>query len=129
MQPLSLVSRGAAFQSTRGRGQVRDSEAQPASSETRAVERDERGWPILRSASTEPCDGAHPATGSPCVLDDHAGYHRDVSGDEWLDGANQAWWEHEACRAYHPQTNQPCVLGQHKSYHRDFDGMPWLDDD
>lgn len=50
------------------------------------VERDARGWPILRpSDGTQPCDGANPMTGRGCVIGYHQGYHRDASGARWLD--------------------------------------------
>lgn len=45
----------------------------------------DRVWPALSASRTEPCDGAHPETGQPCVLGYHAGFHRDASGVEWLD--------------------------------------------
>jgi hypothetical protein len=50
-----------------------------------AVERDSRGWPILRPSRSGPCDGLNPLTGRGCLLGDHQGYHRDDSGAEWLD--------------------------------------------
>lgn len=49
------------------------------------VEKDASGWPILRSAKDLDCDGKNPATGRPCVLGYHRGYHRDDAGAQWLD--------------------------------------------
>jgi len=43
------------------------------------------GWPELSASWTEPCDGLNPMTERPCVLGYHDGYHRDVTGAEWLD--------------------------------------------
>jgi len=31
------------------------------------------------------CDGENPATGRPCLLGQHKGFHRDDAGAEWLD--------------------------------------------
>lgn len=45
----------------------------------------DRAWPELRASRTEPCDGSNPDTGQPCVLGWHSGYHREASGQEWLD--------------------------------------------
>lgn len=47
------------------------------------LERDARGWPILRPAM--PCDGRNPMTGRTCTNGEHQGYHRDAAGVEWLD--------------------------------------------
>lgn len=44
-----------------------------------------RAWPVLRSASPDPCDGRNPMTDRLCLLGHHAGYHRDEVGAEWLD--------------------------------------------
>jgi hypothetical protein len=49
------------------------------------VQRDARGWPILRPSRSGPCEGRNPMTGGICLLGDHEGYHRDDSGAEWLD--------------------------------------------
>ncbi len=46
---------------------------------------DDRRWPALSASRTEPCDGVQPETERPCVLGHHGGYHRDLSGAEWLD--------------------------------------------
>jgi hypothetical protein len=42
-------------------------------------------WPALKAAQDLACDGKHPATGRPCVLGHHQGYHRDKTEAEWLD--------------------------------------------
>ncbi|WP_432891682.1 hypothetical protein ACQPYH_15265 [Kribbella sp. CA-245084] len=52
---------------------------------TSATGTDDRSWPVLKAALTEPCDGCNPITGRPCTLGHHSGYHRDSSGTEWLD--------------------------------------------
>ena len=49
------------------------------------VEKDSRGWPILRSAQDLDCDGKNLTTGRICVLGYHQGFHRDDTGAEWLD--------------------------------------------
>ena len=49
------------------------------------IEKDSRGWPILRSAQDLNCDGKNPMTGRICVLGYHQGFHRDDTGVEWLD--------------------------------------------
>lgn len=49
------------------------------------METDERGWPILRSAHELDCDGVNPFTERSCTRGHHDGYHRDVTGAEWLD--------------------------------------------
>ncbi|GAA1593283.1 hypothetical protein GCM10009789_54140 [Kribbella sancticallisti] len=49
------------------------------------VEKDSKGWPILRSAQDLDCDGKNPTTGRTCVLGYHRGNHRDETGTEWLD--------------------------------------------
>lgn len=49
------------------------------------VEKDSKGWPILRSAQDLACDGKNLMTGRTCLLGHHAGYHRDETGAEWLD--------------------------------------------
>ncbi len=54
-----------------------------AQATTGGIERDSRGWPILRAS--ELCEGCNPMTGLSCVGGDHKGYHRDASGAEWLD--------------------------------------------
>ena len=54
------------------------------------VEKDSKGWPILRSAQEFDCDGKNPMTGRICVLGDHQGYHRDEIGAEWLDDGDLA---------------------------------------
>ncbi|MEV6894273.1 hypothetical protein [Kribbella sp. NPDC051137] len=43
------------------------------------------GWPELRAADPDPCDSSNPSTDRPCVLGYHNGYHRDMTGAEWLD--------------------------------------------
>lgn len=48
-----------------------------------ATQPDNRSWPVLGASRTEPCDAYHPATGRPCVLGYHDGYHREMSGVEW----------------------------------------------
>jgi hypothetical protein len=40
-------------------------------------------WPDFHPARL--CDGRNPMTGRPCRLGEHAGYHQDVTGAEWLD--------------------------------------------
>lgn len=56
-----------------------------------AVEKDAKGWPILRSAQEVDCDGKNPMTGRICLRDaSHQGYHRDDSGAEWLDDGDLA---------------------------------------
>jgi hypothetical protein len=45
----------------------------------------QRSWPVLRSASPDPCDGRNPRTDRLCRLGYHQGYHRDDAGVEWLD--------------------------------------------
>lgn len=40
-------------------------------------------WPDLRPADL--CDGRNPMTQLHCALGCHKGYHRDVTGAEWLD--------------------------------------------
>ena len=47
------------------------------------LERGGRGWPIPHP--NEPCDGNNPLTGRACLNGYHHGFHRDVSGAEWLD--------------------------------------------
>jgi hypothetical protein len=54
------------------------------------VDKDSKGWPILRSAQDLACDGKNPMTGRICVLGDHQGYHRDEIGTEWLDEGDLA---------------------------------------
>lgn len=51
------------------------------------LERDDRGWPILRPTEDGrgTCDGINPMTGRDCLLGHHSGYHRDSHGAEWLD--------------------------------------------
>ncbi|MEU4195125.1 hypothetical protein AB0E69_24710 [Kribbella sp. NPDC026611] len=61
--------------------------------DTRGVETDSKGWPLLRSAQDFDCDGKHPMTKRSCVLGHHHGYHRDETGAEWLDeGDEQCGW-------------------------------------
>ncbi|TCC23641.1 hypothetical protein [Kribbella speibonae] len=50
------------------------------------VEKNESGWPVLRSAQEIACDGINPLTGLACVVGYHRGYHRDKTGARWLDG-------------------------------------------
>lgn len=45
----------------------------------------ELGWPELRSAPADPCEGRNPTTKRLCQLGYHQGYHRDDTGAEWLD--------------------------------------------
>jgi len=42
-------------------------------------------WPVLKSATDVTCDGLNPRTDAVCILGHHHGYHRDRTGDEWLD--------------------------------------------
>jgi hypothetical protein len=48
----------------------------------------ERDWPMLCPADR--CDGTNPMTGRVCAKGHHQGYHRDVSGAEWLDDGDMA---------------------------------------
>jgi hypothetical protein len=43
---------------------------------------------MLRPADR--CDGSNPMTGRVCAKGHHQGYHRDVSGAEWLDDGDMA---------------------------------------
>jgi hypothetical protein len=52
---------------------------------TRGILEDGKPWPELRAAQDIDCDGENPATGRPCVLGHHNGYHCDSSGAKWLD--------------------------------------------
>ncbi|GAA3110397.1 hypothetical protein JOF29_001362 [Kribbella aluminosa] len=51
-----------------------------------AVEKNERGWPILYAAQDLACDGINRLTDRACIVGQHRGYHRDETGARWLDG-------------------------------------------
>lgn len=49
-----------------------------------------REWPELRASQDIPCDGVNPRTDEKCALGYHQGFHRDSTGDQWLDDGDPA---------------------------------------
>jgi hypothetical protein len=47
-------------------------------------------WPVLHATQDFPCDGVNPRNDEKCVLGHHRGFHRDTTGDKWLDDGDPA---------------------------------------